>query len=169
MTTVSSSEFADPVTRDWRVPLAGLSLAVPLLSPLLVAVLASRMVEIEHRGNGWLLQQTSGISPGVLCRAKLCVGAVTLAAATATTHTAVWLLGRLLGIGAEPPLGLWVGFAVAGWLINLTILGLQLLLSATIDNQLISLGIGVVGTVIASSLPACPRALLAPPPGDTMP
>src|SRR5262245_33559980 len=72
-----SPAFADPAGRTWEALLGGMSLAVPLASPLLLAVLASRQVDIEHQGNGWLLSQTSGITPGGLCRIKvLAVGIV---------------------------------------------------------------------------------------------
>ncbi|WP_199539020.1 ABC transporter permease [Desertihabitans brevis] len=149
LSTVTSTEFADPATRTWDVPLAGLSLAVPMVSPLLLAVVASRMVDIEHQGNGWLLGSTSGVTPGALCRAKLLTAATVVVAATVVTHLAVWALGRLAGIDAPVPVGLWAGFAVTSLAVNLVVLALHLVLSAKVDNQLVALGIGLLGTVVA--------------------
>ena len=54
-TVVSSPDFSPEDPTAWNALLAGMSLGFPLLSPLLLAVLASRQTDIEHTGNGWLL------------------------------------------------------------------------------------------------------------------
>ncbi|MVA74525.1 ABC transporter permease [Auraticoccus sp. F435] len=149
LSTLTSAVFADPARRSWDVPLAGLSLAVPLVCPLLLALVASRMVDVEHQGGGWLLNATSGTTPGVLCRAKLVTGAGVVVVVTAVTHLSVWALGRLAGIDAPVPVGLWLGFAAAGLAVNLVVLALHVVLSATVDNQLVALGTGLLGTVVA--------------------
>ena len=55
----------------WRLLMASLHGAVGLTSPLLLAVMASRQVEVEHSGQGWMSSATAGTTPGRLCRAKL--------------------------------------------------------------------------------------------------
>ena len=65
--------LADPGGAPGKILLTGLSRAFAMISPVLLAVLASRQVEMEHTGNGWLLSATSGVSPGHLCRAKFIV------------------------------------------------------------------------------------------------
>lgn len=149
LSTLSSAAFADPSTRTWNLPLAGLSLAVPLLSPLLLAVVASRMVEPEHHGNGWLLNQGTGTTPGSLCRAKLIAGAAVIGAVQVVTNLTLLLLGHAAGIDEPVPGRTWLGFAAAGLLINLVVFALQLLISAKVENQLVPLGIGALGTVVA--------------------
>lgn len=147
---VSSPDF-DPETPDaWNALLAGLSLGLPLLCPLLLAVLASRQTDIEHQGNGWLLQSTSGITPGALCRAKLIALGIVVAAATTLTSIIALMLGKVLaGILPPAPLGHWAGFTVCMIAINLAVLALHLLLSAKVENQLVALGIGVLGCILA--------------------
>lgn len=149
LSTLTSAEFADPATRSWDVPLAGLSLAVPLVSPLLIALVASRMVDVEHQGGGWLLSSTSGTTPGTLCRAKLLTGGAVVALATVLAHLSVWVLGRLVGIGAPVPAGPWLGFAGTSLAVHLVVLALHVVLSAALDNQLVALGSGLLGTVVA--------------------
>lgn len=61
--------------------LAGLSLAVPVMTPMLVAVIASRATEAEHGGQGWLLHATAGVRPGTLARAKILALSLPLAVA----------------------------------------------------------------------------------------
>lgn len=47
----------------WQQLLDAMSKYVPTVSPILLAVLASRPVDIEHQGNGWLFSGTSGLTP----------------------------------------------------------------------------------------------------------
>ncbi|WP_308115671.1 ABC transporter permease [Rhodococcus sp. BP-241] len=137
----------EPLT--WGLPLAGLSLALPLASPLLIAVIASRAVEIEHQGNGWLLARTSGVTPGRLCRAKFWCTAVHVVVATSLGSIGALALGVLGGISDTPPAGLWLGQTLSALVVALAVLALQVLVSARFDNQLVALGNGIVGTVVA--------------------
>ncbi len=159
MGATASPEFADPAKRSWEVLLDSMSVAVPLTSPTLLAVLASRQVEIEHQGNGWLLSQTSGITPGGLCRAKLFALGTIVAAATVLESVLLIGAGLLLGITAPAPIGLWLGYTASVLVANLVILALHILLSARIDNQLVGLGIGVVGSLVAASASGFPAWL----------
>jgi hypothetical protein len=157
LSALTSPAFADPAARSWEALLGGMSLAVPLASPLLLAVLASRQVDIEHQGNGWLLSQTSGITPGVLCRVKLVTVGLIVTVATILESLLVLGAGILLAVPGPVPAGLWAGYTASILVANLVVLALHILLSARIDNQLVGLGIGVLGTifaVFASGLPS---------------
>ncbi|MGF0311319.1 MULTISPECIES: ABC transporter permease [Nocardiaceae] len=139
----------DSTAVSWALPLAGLSLAVPIASPLLIAVMASRTVEVEHQSNGWLLNQTNGADRGALVRAKLVSTGLVVGGATVAASAAGVFLGTAIGVTQPLPAGLWLGYTAAAVTANLVILGLHLLISARVDNQLVALGIGIVGTVIA--------------------
>lgn len=134
---------------SWALPLAGLSLAVPIASPLLIAVMASRTVEVEHQSNGWLLNQTTGADRGALVRAKLVSTGLVVGGATVAASAAGVFLGTVIGVTQPLPAGLWLGYTAAAVTANLVVLALHLLISARVDNQLVALGIGIVGTVIA--------------------
>lgn len=159
MVATANPHFAGPAGRSWEPLLDGKLLGVLLVSPFLLAVLASRQVEIEHLGNGWLLSQTSGLTPGALCRVKLVALGAVVTAATAFENALVVGAGLLLGITAPVPVGLWVGYAASILVVNLVVLALHLLLSALIDNQLVGLGIGVVGSLVAVFAPGYPAWL----------
>lgn len=62
---------------------------------------------------------------------------------------AVVALGLALGVTGPLPVGAWVGTTACVVAVSLALLALHLLLSAVVDNQLVCLGIGVVGTVLA--------------------
>ncbi len=71
----------------------------------------------------------------------------------------VLVAGKLLaGILPPVPLGHWVGFTGCMLVINLVVLTLHILLSAKIDNQLVALGIGVLGTILAVFSQGLPAA-----------
>lgn len=142
---------------SWGALLAGLGLAFPICSPLLLAVLASRQVEIEHQSNGWLFAQTSGISPGALCRLKLLTTGAGAVTATAAASSMVLVFGLITGDASSLPWGLWVGYTLSIIVVNLAVLALHILLASQVQNQLVGLGIGVLGTLIgvfASAMPA---------------
>lgn len=158
-TVVSSPDFSPEAPGAWNALLAGMSLGIPLLSPLLLAVIASRQTDIEHSGNGWLLQSTSGSTPGGICRAKLVALGVVVTVATLATSLIVLVLGKLLaGILVAVPLGHWAGFTLCVLVVNLAVLALHILLSAKVENQLVALGVGVLGCVMAVFSQGLPAA-----------
>lgn len=149
LTALSGPEFDVAYPGAWNVLLAGMSLAFPMVAPLLLAVLASRQVDIEHQGNGWLLSATSGVTPGGLCRSKLVSLGILVTGATLVASLLVLALGTLTGIEAPMPTVHWAGFTLCMVVVNLVVLAVQVLLSAKIENQLVALGIAVLGTLIA--------------------
>lgn len=159
--TAFASPALDPADPGaWNVLLAGMSLAIPLASPLLVSVLASRQVDMEHTGGGWTLTATSGYTAGHICRAKLAALSVVVAAATCIASALVMGAGRLLvGITVPPPLPQWLGFTACVMLVNLAVLALQVVVSARVENQLVALGVGVLGTLVAVFSQGIPAAL----------
>lgn len=149
-TIVSSPNFDPDTPSAWNALLAGMSLGIPLAFPLLIAVLASRQTDIEHQGNGWMLQSTSGLTPGGICRAKLAALGIVVTLVTIGTSLLVLAAGKLVaGVVPSAPLAHWAGFTAYMLVINLVVLALHILLSAKIENQLIALGVGVLGCVLA--------------------
>lgn len=148
--TVSDPDLDPRSARAWTVILAAMSSGVPLVSPLLLAVLASRQVDIENSAQGWLLQATAGITPGMLCRAKLLALGLVVAATVLAQSLLVLVVGRLLiGISAPAPLGQGAVFGVSVLGVDLVVLALQVLVSARVENQLVGIAVGVLGTLLA--------------------
>lgn len=155
---VTNPDF-DPNAPDaWNALLAGMSLGIPMLSPLLLAILASRQTDIEHTSNGWLVQSASGLTPGSVCRAKLVALGVVVTTTTLSTSLLVLIAGALMGITDAPPIGHWAGFTACMLIINLAILALHVLLSAKVENQLVALGIGALGSIVAVFSQGLPAA-----------
>ena len=145
-----SLRLDDPDGFAWKIMLGNLGFGVIAISPLLLAVMASRQVEMEHLGNGWLLSATSGVTPGRLCRAKFFALGTLVVTATILQSLLLIALGLLAGITSPFPLEHWLGYTASAVVINLAVLAFHLLLSARIENQLVCLGVGVLGILIGT-------------------
>ncbi|GAA4966170.1 hypothetical protein WHI96_20750 [Pseudonocardia tropica] len=159
-----AESVSDPSGTAWDRLLAASALAVRLLSPVGVAVVASRLVDPEHRGRGWLLSHTVGLPGGRLCRAKWLAGGALLTGATVGQSLAVLGVGRLAGVTADVPGTRWLTWTAAVLTVSLVLLAAHLVLGALVENQLVGIGVGVVGVFVAASAPALPgwAAVLTP-------
>lgn len=147
-TASSQKSFVDPTATPWLQLLLTVALVTALTSPLLVAILASRMVDIEHGSGGWILARMTGCRRGDLCRVKVLALAPLLAVLVAAQFVVQVLIGRAAGIQTPPDLGRWAGYAVSVFLVGLALLGLHVCLAAWTENQLLGLGVGVVGSFV---------------------
>lgn len=145
----TQTTFDDPSQVPWAAFLLTYTLMAAMTSPLLTAVIASRQTDIEHTGAGWTLAATAGYTPGHLCRAKLAALAIILLPATAVQTTLVIGAGLIAGMPAPTDLGPWVGYTIWLYLINTAFCGLHIWLAAAVENQLISVGIGMLGAFLA--------------------
>lgn len=156
-TTVGNPDFAADSPRAWDALLVGTGGAFMLLAPLTLAVIASRQMEIEHRDSGWLLFAGAGVPPGQLWLRKLAVSGILVTAATVAACGLAAAFGIAVGIASPAPVGRWLGLTVAVAAVNLVVLTVQTALSTVVSNQLVAVGVGLLGTVIAlfgSSVPA---------------
>lgn len=141
--------FADPAAQPWEFLLLNQVMISAMTSPVLVAVLAGRQVDIEHQGRGWFLARVCGLGPGLLCRAKAVVLGVALTLTVVAQCVLLLLAGLVVGIEVAPPVALWARYGLFLLLVNLALLGLHLWLAARVDNQLVGLGVGLLGAFYA--------------------
>ncbi|MBQ1084457.1 ABC transporter permease [Nocardiopsis sp. B62] len=141
--------FTDPGAQPWEQLLLNQVLITAMTSPILVAVLAGRQVEIEHQGQGWILARVSGFGPGLLCLAKAVVVGAALTVTVAAQCVLVVAAGAVAGIGSAPPLDLWARYGLCLVSVHLAVLCLHLWLAARVDNQLVGLGVGLLGAFYA--------------------
>jgi hypothetical protein len=142
--------FQDPSAAPWAALLVSYTMMAAMTSPILTAVLTSRQTDIENNGAGWTLASTAGFTPGTLCRAKLAALAVILAPTVIVQTLLVIGLGRLAGIEVPlEPWGPWVGYTVGLFVIDVAFCALHIWLAAVAENQLISVGVGMLGAFIA--------------------
>jgi hypothetical protein len=141
--------FDDPAAHPWAELLLHYTLVAAMTSPILAAVLASRQTDIEHAGGGWTLASTAGFAPGTLCRAKLAaLGAVLLPAVGLQTVLVVGA-GALAGIRVPIEAGPWIGYTLLLGLVDVALLAAHVWLAATVENQLVGVGVGLLGAFLA--------------------
>lgn len=154
---VFNPDFQRSGPSAWAALLMGLGSGFSLASPLLLAVLASRLVDAEHQGGGWLLSATSGLTPGQICRAKFLALGILLTAVTIGSSLVFAAVGLASGIEAPWPGAHWTGLTGCLLVVNLSLLALHIVLAARVENQLVGIGIGLLGTILAllsTSVPA---------------
>ena len=140
----------------WRLLMVSLHGAVGLTSPLLLAVMASRQVEVEHLGQGWMSSATAGTTLGRLCRAKLLALGLLISPIPAAWGALVVIVGRAVGLTAPVPAPRLLALVAGLTAINLAVLGAQLLASARVENQLGPLALGLIGILLSVFAPVMP-------------
>ena len=141
---------ADADGYGWKLLMVSLHGAVTLAAPLLLAVMASRQVEIEHSGHGWVSTSMAGATPGRLCRAKLLALGVLISPMPVAWGALVLSIGRGIGITAPAPAERLCCQLICLAIINLAVLGAQLLASARTENQLGPLALGLAGILLST-------------------
>jgi len=125
--------------------------------PVLAAVLASRQTDIEHSGAGWTLFATAGRTPGSLCRAKLAALAVVVVPTVLVQSLALVAWARLSGVVVPLDALPWALYTAGLAAVDLALCAFHVWLAAVVENQLVGVGVGLVGSFIGVYM------LLAPP------
>lgn len=150
---------ADPDAWPWASLLLNAAMMNALVHPVLVAVIASRQTDIENTGAGWTLNSTTGVGPGALCRAKTALLVAVLALAVAAETAATIVLARARGYTVPLEWGQWIQYAVLLWLVDGVFVGAHVWLAAKWDNQLICVGVGLLGAFTAMYMFLAPGAI----------
>ncbi|WP_454151159.1 ABC transporter permease [Microbacterium lacticum] len=151
--------FDEPEAMPWAALMMSYAFMAAMTSPILTAVLASRQTDIEHSGAGWTLASTAGYSPGVLCRAKLAALSLVLVPAIIGQTLLVIAIGAFAGIRVPLDAGPWIGYTALLFLVDVAFLALHIWLASVVENQLISVGIGMLGAFLAVFMLLMPGAV----------
>jgi len=141
--------FDDPTAQPWAALLLTYTMMAAMTSPILTAVLASRQTDIEHSGAGWTLAASAGYTPGTLCRAKLAALSIILLPAVTVQTLLVLGVGVLAGIRVPLDPGPWIGYTLLLFILDVAFLALHIWLAAVVENQLVSVGVGMLGAFLA--------------------
>lgn len=153
---VLTPDFDVSTESAWNTLLLCMGSGVSLVSPLLLAVIASRLVDAEHQGGGWLMSATSALAPGRLCRAKFLALGILITGVTVGSSLVLAAAGFAFGIAAPWPADRWIGLTLCILVVNLALLALHIVLAARVENQLVGIGIGLLGVVLAMFSTAVP-------------
>ncbi|MCQ4627603.1 ABC transporter permease [Corynebacterium sp. CCUG 65737] len=143
----------------WGSHLVVLAISLSLMSPLQLALIASRAVDTEHASGGWMLNAMAGVPTGSLLRRKLLVTAPLVTALKTLEFSLSFSLPILLGAPLPPRQAAlaWFGFYAASVITSILVLAVMLILSAVTESQVGVLALGVVGGFLGVG------AMLSPP------
>lgn len=139
------ASFDRPDAHIWESQLLSLVLGAAMLTPILVALVTSRIVDIEHTSHGWRLFHIAGTPAGALCRTKWLVAAGLLSVAWLVQWGGTLAVPWLLGMKAPPEWSAWLSFLVGGWGTTMALALLHIVLAARFESQLVGVGLGLVG------------------------
>lgn len=132
----------------WMALLYSLSLLDGIMVPTIMAVLASRLSDIEHKGNTYKQLETF-CSAGGLYHAKAVCGLIIISVMFAVQFAFFIALGYCLGYAGNPDLKYYLLSYVLKVASNLSLFLLQLALSMLFANQMIPLVAGLGGSMAA--------------------
>ena len=138
---------ARELQQGWATILYNFPMLNAMMTPVIAAVVASRMADIEHKGQTLKLLETVQ-STGALFDAKFLCGAVYMTLFVAAQAAVIIGFGMVNGFAGAPPIDKIGEYFAATWLTTITILLLQLVLSLLIQNQMIGMIIGLIGSFI---------------------
>lgn len=144
--------FRNP--KDWELKsgwlslLYFLSLLDGIMVPTMMSVLASRLADIEHKGNTYKQLETLR-SAGSLYHAKAACGCIIIALLFAVQFAFFILLGYHLGYEGNPDVKYYLLSYLLSLASNFSLFLLQLALSMFFANQMIPLVAGLGGSMTA--------------------
>lgn len=155
----SVERIANPHGNMWEALLLSYTMMSAMTSPIFMAVLASRQTDIEHGANGWILSGANGISPGQLCRNKFFALALTILPFLLIQTLLIVGIGTAVGIQEPLNWGPWLGYTTCLYAVNLVFIAFHIWLSTIVENQLVSVGVGVFGAFISVFMLLLPTIL----------
>jgi hypothetical protein len=135
------------LSQGWLNSLYQFSLLNCIMMPLVSAVIASRISDIEHKGNTFKLLETL-LPPSRLFLSKLICGSVFMIFFAAAQFILIITFGSYKGFHGNIPLAHYIFFLLCTALLNIILFLIQLALSLLFQNQMISLTIGLIGSFV---------------------
>jgi len=153
------SKFTDPQALPWAGLLLNYVFMSAMVAPLFTAIIASRVTEIEHSGNGWMMAAGSGIGSGKLCHAKLIALSLIIFPLAFIQSALLLCIGHIAGIARPIDWGPWLTYSFLLVFVEVAFCALHLCLSTHVENQLVGIGCGLLGSFIAVFCLLLPRAI----------
>ena len=125
--------ISDPNAPAWEDLIVGPATMNGLFLPILAAVIASRICDMEHRGNTWKLLECNNENRKAIWFCKF-------------TVVAVLMLAAIL-IQALPVKTLWE-FVLGTVMVTFVVVTIQVFFSLVFANQLVPMSIGMIGALI---------------------
>lgn len=143
--SVSNSFTRNPDSAGWEGIITTFSSMNGLFLPILSAIVVSRIVDMEHKGETWRLLGALAVNRHLLFAAKYGCAASLLLTVVLLQTFAIPGIGWANGLEAPIPYELLFRFLAGTMLVNLVIIALQQWVSLAVRNQAFGLCLGMVG------------------------
>lgn len=136
---------ARDLEQGWISSLFQFTLLNSLMMPVICAVVASRICDVEHKGQTLKLLNTI-IPSGHIFDVKFLCGAFYMILAVLFQILTILITGYLKGFNGEAPFELFGYYLLFTTAVNLSVLLLQQVLSLLFTNQMVALTVGLTGS-----------------------
>ena len=118
------------------------------LFPILAAVIASRICDMEHKGNTWKLLECNNQNRKSIWFCKFTIVSTLMMLAIFIQAFTIIVYGNSVGIVQPLPARTLLGFVLGTAMITFVVVTIQVFFSLVCINQLIPMSIGMVGALI---------------------
>ena len=119
-----------------------------LFLPILAAVIASRICDMEHRGNTWKLLECNNESRKAIWFCKFTVVGALMLTAILIEAVVIVAYGNAVGIVRPLPVGSLAQFVLGTAMVTFVVVTIQVFFSLVFANQLVPMSIGMIGALI---------------------
>lgn len=138
---------AHELEQGWESCLYSLSQLDCMIMPLFIAMIASRLSDIEHKGNTFKCLKTI-VPSSKLFNIKVLYGSIYLLALAILQIIILLLISSVRGFNESMPVGYLIYYSLSSLLIGETLFILQLSLSLLMPNQMIAFMVAIAGTFL---------------------
>lgn len=142
------SMVSDSSAPAWEDLIIGPAVINGLFFPILAAVIASRICDMEHKGNTWKLLECNNQSRRSIWFCKFTVVSMLMLLAIFIQAITIVVYGTSAGIVQPLPVRTLLGFMLGTAMITFVVVTIQVFFSLVCVNQLLPMSIGMIGALI---------------------
>ena len=142
------SMVPDPAAPAWEDLIIGPTAINGLFFPILAAVIASRICDMEHKGNTWKLLECNNQNRKSVWFCKFTIVSMLMMLAIFIQTFTIIVYGNSVGIVQPLPVRTLLGFVFGTAMITFVVVTIQVFFSLVCANQLVPMSIGMVGALI---------------------
>lgn len=134
--------------QNWETLISNLSLLNGLFLSIMIAVIVSRLVDLEHKENTWKMLFSSPVSKMSIYLSKLICIMILLVFSGVISFLGILLISKVFNFAGSIPFFLIFKYITFYIITSLPIVAFQLWISLIIKNQAFALGAGIVGSFL---------------------
>ncbi|EJR44309.1 hypothetical protein IIM_05222 [Bacillus cereus VD107] len=134
--------------QNWETLISNLSMLNGLFLSIMIAVIVSRLIDLEHKENTWKMLFSSPVSKISIYFGKLICVMILLIFSGIVSFIGIILISKVLNFSGSIPLLLIFKYIIFYIITSLPIVAFQLWISLMIKNQAFALGAGIAGSFL---------------------